>query len=119
MAIYKSLANKSGHIGTIESTDTLATGIVSNGSAVTTVPGGTSGNLYWSQPEQGSAHKKVVIVLAAYNDAIGAVITFPVAFTTIPALTNGTSLATPTFSTTTITIPATSSITGTLVLTGM
>lgn len=52
---------------------------------ITTVPGSTSGNLYWSMPEQSLGHKKVIIGTDSFNDA-GSTIVFPTSFTVVPAL---------------------------------
>ena len=87
--------------------------------SVTTVPGGTSGNLYWHQPVKGTGAKKVVITLAAYKDNTGCAITFPVAFTFGVAITsNNTGLTIATLSTSAITIPAADN-SGTIVVEGI
>jgi hypothetical protein len=83
-----------------------------------TFAGSTSGNITETMPEQGLALKTVILAFNAMNDA-GQTITFPVTFQTLPALTNSTSVATPVFGTSSVTIPATAGVTGTMVFTGM
>lgn len=87
---------------------------------VTQVNGGVSGTLYWSMPQQGSGHKKVIIVLDAYNDVAGTTITFPTAFAYTPSLFKGDGvvISVGTLTTTQIVIPAAAGITGVLIVEG-
>lgn len=88
----------------------------------TAVPGSTSGTIYWSMPEQGSAYKKVVIVFNGVTDA-GETLTFPTAFTYTPDLianpTTFTAMTGYTLTTAHIVLPATTAFTGTIVIEGI
>ena len=103
---------------TLDVNGTLGSAVHYSTAAVTTVNGSSSGNVKWSMPEQGASYKKVVIALNAMNDA-GTVVTFPTAFATTPAILNGSSCVISTFSTTSITIPLTAGVTGTIIVEGM
>ena len=84
------------------------------------VNGSVAGTLTYTSPEQGSSFKTMILALNGFNDAGGGTITFPSAFVVKPALLNGTSLAPPTYSATTFTIPATGGVvSGTFVLIGI
>lgn len=69
--------------------DLSVTGSVSIGSTITTVNGSTSGTAKFSQPEQGSSSKEIIIYCTALLGT--ASYTFPTAFTNTPAIltTNG------------------------------
>ncbi len=82
---------------------------------------GSSGNLYWSMPEQGASYKKVVIDLAAVS-MTSHVITFPTAFTHTPDIVAGlgaaTAAAAGSVSTTQYTTGTVTSATGTILIEG-
>ena len=86
--------------------------------AINTIQGSISGNIQWSQPIQVGALKLVVIAINALHSS-AKIITFPVPFTTIPAMLNGTNLTIVRPSTTAITIPIATSTTGSVILIGM
>lgn len=93
-----------------------------NNSTVTTLSGSSSGHIYWSQPEQGPASKKVIVVFAASTDA-GQTINFSTAFSYAPFLNASAAtlaaLAGYTLTTNHLVIPATTSFTGTLTIEGI
>ncbi len=62
----------------------VSTGIVKNTATQTTLSGSVSGSAVFSQPEQGSSYKKVVIFLSSWDDDGSTVYTFPTAFTNTP-----------------------------------
>ena len=62
--------------------------------ATQTVVNGSAGSYTWSQPEQGSSYKNVVIYLSGYTNASTSAIVFTTAFTQTPIImANGTSLS--------------------------
>ena len=90
-----------------------------NNSATQTVVNGSAGSYTWSQPEQGSSYKNVVIYLSGYTNASTSAIVFPTAFTQTPiVVANGTSLTISTISASGVTIPAATTQTGFLILAG-
>ena len=104
-------------------TTQITTPVLKLNTAQTTINGSTSGTIVWSQPEQGTAYKKVIIYLNALTDA-GTTITYPTAFTVAPSVTNGsitgaaaaTTLATST--TTVLTLTASTAVTGYIFIQG-
>lgn len=98
--------------------------VILRGSAnVTTVNGSTAGTLTWSAPERGANLKMIIINLNGFNDA-GEVVTFPTAFTQVPASDSDAGAAATeagaTITATNITFAATAgAVSGTIVLTGM
>ena len=88
------------------------TGSADVSTPLTTVNGSTSGTFVWSMPFQGTAYKKVAVYFNAVTDA-GTTITYPIAFTNTPYIygTAG-AIAVLTTNTTTLTIAATTAVTG-------
>jgi hypothetical protein len=83
-----------------------------------TITGSSSGTIVWSMPFQGSSYKKGVVYFNTMNDA-GTSITYPTAFTKIPFVYGASSCtAVVTTSTTTLTISATSGVSGFLFIEG-
>ena len=83
-----------------------------------TINGSSSGTVVWSMPFQGSSYKKGVVYFNAMNDA-GTSITYPTAFTKTPFVYGASSCtAVATTNTTTLTISATSGVSGFLFIEG-
>lgn len=93
-----------------------------NGCAVTTV-NGTAGHYYWSQPEQGTGYKRVVIVLNSYTNSSTSAISFTTAFTHTPDVfvgTGATGVTLTSVSTSGCTVPIIASgTTGTITIEGI
>jgi len=104
-------------IGTANHTISIA-GLVNSSAAFTTV-NGSAGSYKWSMPFQGSSYKKVMIYLNGYTNAGTSAIVFPVAFTGTPVIVgNNTTLTVSTISSTGLTIPIATTITGFLIVEG-
>ena len=87
--------------------NTQVTGGVSVGGNVSTLAGATAGTIDYAMPEQGTWKKFMAIAAGYENDTTTAqTITFPVAFTNTPIVTQNTSGLTVSVSTTTLTITA-------------
>lgn len=63
-------------------------GVIHQQATPTTLAGTTAGNLYWSQPFQGTAYKKVVLNFQGFENtsATAQTVTFPTAFSYTPAV---------------------------------
>lgn len=82
----------------------------------TTVTGTTAGTAVWSEPEQGSAVKQVVLFLSGYENTTSTAqtVTVPIGFTTVQYVTTkGGSCSGVTFSGSTLTLPSSMSSTQT------
>lgn len=61
---------------------------ISPNGAITTLAGTTAGNLYWSQPFQGSAYKKTILNFQGFENtsSTAQTVTFPTAFSYSPSV---------------------------------
>lgn len=80
------------------------------------LPGATSGSLEWSMPSQGT-YKRFLVYFSAITDS-GKTITFPTPFTRTPKIVGTDPTSGVTVSATQLTIPATTAISGYLILEG-
>jgi hypothetical protein len=95
--------------------------IVNNSASANAVLSGVTGTCTYTQPETGSAYKKVIIYLSSLAPSVvtgTATITFPVAFTQTPLSLGTLSSLLTTLSTTTAVITVTSLNSGFIVLEG-
>ena len=102
--------------GTLTGALTITNASIKNNAAQTTVSG-SAGTAKYSQPEQGTTYKVVIIYLAGYTNSGTQNYTYPTAFVNTPVAIYTTAGATPTIGLTTVSIASTTT-TGFVILEG-
>jgi YVTN family beta-propeller protein len=96
----------------------------SNNAPITAVSGSSAGHYYWSQPENGTGYKKVIVTLAALTDRGGGTIFFSTPFVYTPGIFSSVDAATQalaagsTVTTGTLQLGASTAATGTITVEG-